>query len=391
MNELTILGSTGSIGKNTLAIVEKFPDRFKVRALTGKDNVERLSRQVQRFLPDLAVVYDKAGAERLKETLPARCHTDIMYGETGYAAAATHPDVDMVVSAMVGGAGLLPTMAAIRSGKDIALANKETLVMAGDLVMAAAREYNVRILPVDSEHSAIFQCIAGNRPTDLQKIFLTASGGPFLNREAVEFAAITVEDALAHPTWQMGSKISIDSATMMNKGLEVIEARHLFNISHKSIEVLVHPQSIIHSMVAFRDGSVIAQMGIPDMKGAICHALSYPERLPLGLDLPDFAAIGQLTFQHPDMVKFPCLALAYKACDIGGTMPAVLNAANEVAVSAFLERKIGFNQIVIFIEKIMNMHESVMAPQMEDILSADTWARDALKTLIAIPGGKATA
>ena len=391
MNELTILGSTGSIGKNTLAIVEKFPGRFKVRALTGKDNVERLSRQVQRFLPDLAVVYDKAGAERLKETLPARCHTDIMYGETGYAAAATHPDVRMVVSAMVGGAGLLPTMAAIRSGKDIALANKETLVMAGDLVMAAAREHNVRILPVDSEHSAIFQCIAGNRPTDLQKIFLTASGGPFLNRGAVEFATITVEDALAHPTWQMGSKISIDSATMMNKGLEVIEARHLFNISHKSIEVLVHPQSIIHSMVAFRDGSVIAQMGIPDMKGAICHALSYPERLPLGLDLPDFAAIGQLTFQHPDMVKFPCLALAYKACDIGGTMPAVLNAANEVAVSAFLERKIGFNQIVIFIEKIMNMHESVMAPQMEDILSADTWARDALKTLIAIPGGKATA
>ena len=391
MNELTILGSTGSIGKNTLAIVEKFPGRFKVRALTGKDNVEQLSRQVQRFLPDLAVVYDKAGAERLKKTLPVGCRTDIMYGETGYAAAATHPDVGMVVSAMVGGAGLLPTMSAIRSGKDIALANKETLVMAGDLVMSAAREHNVRILPVDSEHSAIFQCIAGNRPTDLQKIFLTASGGPFLNRGAVEFATITVEDALAHPTWQMGSKISIDSATMMNKGLEVIEARHLFNISHKSIEVLVHPQSIIHSMVAFRDGSVIAQMGIPDMKGAICHALSYPERLPLGLDLPDFAAIGQLTFQHPDMVKFPCLALAYKACDIGGTMPAVLNAANEVAVSAFLERKIGFNQIVIFIEKIMNMHESVMAPQMEDILSADTWARDALKTLIAIPGGKATA
>ena len=391
MIELSILGATGSIGKNTLEIVEKFPDRFKVRALTGKDNIELLSCQVLRFSPDMAVVYDQAGAEDLKRRLTGKCRTEVMHGDSGYVAAATHPNVDMVVSAMVGGAGLLPTMSAIRAGKDIALANKETLVMAGELVMSTARAHNVRILPVDSEHSAIFQCITGNRPKDLQKVFLTASGGPFLNRDILDFPAITVEDALAHPTWNMGSKISIDSATMMNKGLEVIEASRLFDISHKAIEVLVHPQSIVHSMVAFKDGSIMAQMGIPDMKGAICHALSHPERLPLGLDLPDFARMGQLTFQTPDMVKFPCLALAYRACEIGGTMPAVLNAANEVAVSGFLGRKIGFTQIAVLIDQVMARHVPVAATRLEAVLEADAWARSASQKLITISGGKATA
>lgn len=388
---LTILGATGSIGQNTLSIVDTFPDRFTVRALTGKNNLDLLARQIIRFSPDIAAVFDEHGAAGLEKRLPSGCRTEVRYGEDAYIAAATHPDVDMVVSAMVGGAGLLPTLAAIRAKKDIALANKETLVMAGDLVMAAARENNVRILPVDSEHSAVFQCIAGNRRTDLHKIFLTASGGPFLHRSKSDFASITVEDALAHPTWQMGSKISIDSATMMNKGLEVIEAGHLFDLPHESIEVLIHPQSIVHSMVAFRDGSVLAQMGIPDMKGAIAYALSHPERLPIGVDLPDFPGLGSLSFASPDMNKFSCLALAFKAGEAGGTMPAVLNAANEIAVSAFLERRIGFDQIAGLIEGTMAQHQPLMAPGIEDVLSADMWARKTAETLICKQKGKATA
>ena len=391
MTQLAILGATGSIGQNTLSIVDQFPDRFSVRALTGKDNLDLLAQQIVRFSPDIAAVFDENGAAALKEKLPGHCPTEIVYGPEGYIAAATHPDVGMVVSAMVGGAGLPPTLAAINAKKDIALANKEALVMAGALFMAAAAANNVRILPVDSEHSAIFQCIAGNRRVDLQKIFLTASGGPFLNCDASDFASIAVEDALAHPIWQMGSKITIDSATMMNKGLEVIEAMHLFGISHESIEVLVHPQSIVHSMAAFCDGSVIAQMGLPDMKGAIAHALSYPERLPIGVSPPDFAAIGELRFQSPDMEKFVCLALAYNACAIGGTMPVVLNASNEIAVSAFLDRKIGFNRIASLIAETMDRHESVMAPEMPDIMNADGWARETAQTLIANPGGSITA
>ncbi len=391
---LTILGATGSIGQNTLSIVDTFPDRFTVRALTGKNNLDLLARQIIRFSPDIAAVFDEDGAAGLEKRLPSGCRTEVLYGQDAYIAAATHPDVDMVVSAMVGGAGLLPTLAAIQAKKDIALANKETLVMAGDLVMAAARDNNVRILPVDSEHSAVFQCIAGNRRTDLQKIFLTASGGPFLHRSKSDFASITVEDALAHPTWQMGSKISIDSATMMNKGLEVIEAGHLFDLPHESIEVLIHPQSIVHSMVAFRDGSVIAQMGIPDMKGAIAYALSHPERLPIGVAVPDFPGLGSLSFASPDMGTFSCLALAFKAGEVGGTMPAVLNAANEIAVSAFLERRIGFDQIAGVIEGTMERHQPLMAPGIpgiKDILSADMWARKTAQTLICKPKGKATA
>lgn len=391
MKKLSILGATGSIGQNTLAIVEKFPDRFSVAALTGKTNLALLARQIDRFSPDVAAVFDENGAAELKSLLSSGCRTEVIHGEEAYIAAATHPAVDLVVSAMVGGAGLLPTVAAINAKKDIALANKETLVMAGDLVMEKAGENNVRILPVDSEHSAIFQCIAGNRRADLEKIFLTASGGPFLDRGRADFASITVEDALAHPTWQMGSKITIDSATMMNKGLEVIEAKHLFGVSHESIEVLIHPQSIIHSMVAFRDGTVIAQMGMPDMKGAIAHALAYPERLPIGIPLPDFPAIGNLSFRAPDLIKFQCLAIAFTACETGGTLPAVLNAANEIAVSAFLARHIGFDQIPGMIKETMDLHVPVMSPALNDILAADRWARDATKNRIYKPEGIATA
>ena len=377
MKNIAILGATGSIGRNTLAIAEMFPERFAVKALTAKDNIELLADQVQQFKPELVSVYDEAGANKLKQALPADVQTQIMTGDKGYEAAAAMDGVDIVVSAMVGGAGLLPTMAAIRAGKDLALANKETLVMAGDLVMSEAARSSVAIRPVDSEHSAIFQCISGNRREDLKKIILTASGGPFRNFPRERFPLITPKDALAHPTWEMGTKISIDSATLMNKGLEVIEAAHLFDVSHHSIEVVIHPQSIVHSMVSYKDGSVIAQMGIPDMKGAIAYALSGPERLQMQIPPPDFAHLGELTFEAPDMDAFPCLTLAYKACEAGGTMPAVLNAANEVAVDAFLREKIGFIQIPQVIAAVMDAHDPVASPVIEEILYADRWAREA--------------
>jgi 1-deoxy-D-xylulose-5-phosphate reductoisomerase len=288
----------------------------------------------------------------------------------------------MLLSAVVGAAGLEPTLAAIEAGKDVALANKETLVMAGPIVMRRAAQNHVRILPVDSEHSAIFQCLEGNRREDLEKIFLTASGGPFLNRDPETFAHITPEDALRHPNWQMGPKITIDSATLMNKGLEIIEARWLFDVDLSQIEVIVHPQSIVHSMVAYRDGSVLAQLGIPDMKTAIAYALAYPERLPLEQPLPEFAAAGGLTFQTPDLKRFPCLALACEACETGATMPAVLNAANEVAVGAFLDRTIAFRNIAETVRHTMARHRVVVEPTLETILAADAWARDTAKAIV---------
>lgn len=377
--KLAILGSTGSIGRNTLAVAKRFPERFAIRALTAKNNIDLLAAQVQHFCPEIAVVYDPADAAELKKKLGRKVSTKILHGEQGYLDAATHEGVDMVVSAMVGAAGLLPTLAAIEAKKDIALANKETLVMAGDLVMDKARTCGVRVLPVDSEHSAIFQCICGNRRKDVEKILLTASGGPFCNSPASEFARVKPDDALAHPTWQMGSKITIDSATLMNKGLEVIEAMHLFSLRVDQVEVVIHPQSIIHSMVAYCDGTVMAQMGLPDMQGAIAYALSYPQRLPLGLSSPDFPGIGKLTFQAPDLEKFACLALALEAGKTGGTMPAVLNAANEVTVAAFLEDRIGFDRISGMIGAVMQQYEPLMNPDLDTILAADAWARRAAR------------
>jgi 1-deoxy-D-xylulose-5-phosphate reductoisomerase len=381
--DLAVLGSTGSIGKNTLAVAERFAGRFCIRVLTARNNVELLAAQIEKFEPDLAAVYSKDEAVALEKLLSARgLKTRVIYGKQGYLDAASYGPVDMVVSAMVGAAGLLPTLAAIDAGKDIALANKETLVMAGSLVMERARQKDVRILPVDSEHSAIFQCLAGNRRKDVGKIILTASGGPFRNHPASEFCRITPKQALAHPTWQMGSKITIDSATLMNKGLEVIEAMHLFDLSADQVEVVIHPQSIIHSMVAFCDGTVMAQMGLPDMQGAIAYALSCPERLCLGLELPDFADIGQLTFHAPDLEKFACLGLAIKAGKQGGVLPAVLNAANEVAVSAFLEGKIGFDSIAPLIASAMESCSTKTDPDIETIIEADTWARNTAENLL---------
>ena len=375
MKHLSIFGSTGSIGTNTLNIVEMFPERFAIKALAAKTNATLLAEQIERFSPEIAVVFDEKVALELKNALPNNTSTEILCGEDGYRAAAEHPAVDMVVTAMVGAAGLMPTLAAIEAGKNIALANKETLVMAGGIVMERAAQRNVQILPIDSEHSAIFQCIAGNRNEDLDKILLTGSGGPFLKRPGDTFDTIKPEDALKHPTWQMGKKISIDSATLMNKGLEVIEAKWLFDVSLDRIEVVIHPQSVIHSMVSYQDGFVMAQLGIPDMKGAIAYALSYPERLALKQPSPDFKQISAFTFAQPDLEKFPCLALAFEACRKGGTLPAVLNAANEVAVDAFLNYRTPFVKIPNIIRNTMDKHAVIMNPALSDILEADGWAR----------------
>lgn len=376
MKSLAVLGSTGSIGTSTLKIVRKFPDDYKIKVLAAKQRVESLAEQVKMFLPEMAVVYDLAAVDRLKQLLPKDIKTEILFGPSAYEEAAAMPGVDMVVGAMVGAAGLAPILAAIEAGKDIALANKETLVMAGEIVTRAVKEKGVQLLPVDSEHSAIFQCLQGEHRAAVDKLIITASGGPFFKTPESLFASITPEQALKHPNWQMGAKITIDSATLMNKGLEVIEAKWLFQMPSEKIEVLVHPQSIIHSMVAFRDGSVMAQMGIPDMQQAIAYALSYPDRLALRQPLPDLAKLGALTFAPPDFERFPCLALAFEACNRGGTLPTVLNAANEVAVAAFLDHKISFPAIPRLIEETMADHSVNPSTELEQVLAADAWARE---------------
>ncbi len=385
MNSLSVLGSTGSIGCNVLKVVETFPRELTVQALAAKSNLELLARQIEQFRPAVAVVYDEKGAGELKELIGTHIDVEILHGDAGYMAAAAFDPVDITVTAMVGAAGLLPTLAAIDAGKTIALANKETLVMAGDLVMQLAMEKGVEILPIDSEHSAVFQCLQGESRDAVDKILLTASGGPFYSRSRTEFSKITLAEALNHPNWQMGKKITIDSATLMNKGLEVIEARCLFGVTRQMIDVIIHPQSIIHSMVAYHDGSVMAQLGIPDMKVAIAYALTYPNRLPLRQPLPSFDATQPLTFERPDLDKFPCLRLAFEACESGGNLPAVLNAANEVAVQAFLDQSIQFVDIPTVVERTMDAHSTFSSPELTDILEADRWARgyaqDAVKKI----------
>jgi len=383
MKSLALLGSTGSIGTSTLNIVRQFPDRFAIKTLTAKRNVQLLADQIQAFGPEMVAVYDHKAAEALQSLLPPSHGVEILHGPEGYRSAAVWTGVDMTIGAMVGAAGLAPILAAISAGKDVALANKETLVMAGALVIAAVKEKRTRLLPIDSEHSAIFQCLQGQRRQELEKILLTASGGPFLDCPAADFDRITPDRALRHPNWEMGAKITIDSATLMNKGLEVIEAKWLFDLSADQIEVIVHPQSIVHSMVAFCDGSILAQMGIPDMQQAISYALSYPERLPLEQPLPRLAEMGGLTFRQPDFRRFPCLGLAFDACRQGGTMPAVLNAANEVAVAAFLSKKIRFTGIAAVVDATMNVHNLIKDPALAEILDADAWARRVAQRTIA--------
>ncbi len=378
MKKIALLGSTGSIGASTLKVIRQFPHLFKVDVLAAHTSIDTLAEQIAEFLPQIAVVRDADVAQALELKIAGLSGSSprILWGKDGYREAAQWESVDMVVSAMVGAAGLLPTLAAIRAQKQVALANKETLVMAGAVVMAEAAAQGVTLMPIDSEHSAIFQCLEGNAPKDMEKILLTASGGPFRKTPADKFPAIVPEDALSHPTWDMGAKITIDSATLMNKGLEVMEAKWLFDVPQQAIEVVVHPQSIIHSMVAYKDGSVIAQLGVPDMMGAIAYALSHPDRLPLGQPVPDFPALGSLTFFEPDLDKFPCLALAQQACRDQQTYPAVLNAANEIAVQCFLDRHIPFPRIPQLIEECLAAHQAVSAPSLEDIIEADRWARD---------------
>jgi len=382
MKYLSILGSTGSIGTRALEIVRMHPDRFQVKALTAADNIGCFARQIDEFKPELVTVLNEKKALELSRSLKGPCRPQILFGEAGYCEAASYENSDMVILAMVGAVGLKPALCAIESKKQIALANKETLVMAGEIVMAKALENNVSILPVDSEHSAIFQCLKGNRKKELKTIFLTASGGPFRKRPFDTFKDISLTDALNHPTWNMGHKITIDSATLMNKGLEIIEAVHLFDISHEQIQVLVHPQSIVHSMVGYKDGTIMAQMGLPDMKGAISYALSEPERLDLDMGFPDFATLGSLTFENPDIQKFPSLLFAFEACKQKGTLPAVMNAANEVAVCAFLEKRIGFLDIFRIISITMEHHSRIDNPDLSVIIEADCWAREKAQSQI---------
>jgi 1-deoxy-D-xylulose-5-phosphate reductoisomerase len=375
VKNLSILGSTGSIGVSTLEIIAAHPEQFRVVALTAGYNLDLFQQQVRTFNPEIVSVVNADDAERLRQTLGADA-PEILSGVEGLIACASHPDVDMAVSAIVGAAGLVPTMAAIEAGKDIALANKETLVTAGSLVMNAIEKAGVKLYPVDSEHSAIFQSLEGHRERDVRRLILTASGGPFRDRNPDTFGEITLEDALAHPNWNMGRKITIDSATMMNKGLEVIEAHWLFNLPGEQIDVHIHPQSIVHSMVEYVDGSVIAQLGIPDMKTPIAYALSYPERLTLDLPPLDLCQLGKLTFQPPDLKQFPCLDLAYQALAEGGSAPAVLNAANEIVVGAFLDRRIGFTDIPDLIRATLDKHQVVSLNSIEEVLLVDRWARE---------------
>ncbi len=375
MKQLSILGSTGSIGVSTLEIVAAYPDRFNVVALTAGRNLELFAQQIRQFKPRIAAVAYPEDVPRLQQ-LCRGLQVEILGGSAGLSAAATATETEMVVAAIVGAAGLVPTAAAIRAGKDIALANKETLVTAGHLFMEMVAEYGVKLYPVDSEHSAIFQSIEGHRNDDISKIILTASGGPFLNTPAEKLASVTVRDALNHPNWSMGRKISIDSATMMNKGLEVIEARWLFDAPVEKIDVNIHPQSIIHSMVEYVDGCVIAQLGSPDMKAPIAYALSYPERIATGVKPLDLTVFSGLTFFKPDTDKFRCLSLAYRAINEGESMPAVMNAANEIAVEFFLEGRIGFLQIAQVIEETMDAHRSHDLKSIDEVLQADLWGRN---------------
>jgi 1-deoxy-D-xylulose-5-phosphate reductoisomerase len=383
MRRITILGSTGSVGRNALEVVSRHRDRFKVVVLTAGSNIDLLEEQMREFQPEVVAVADEAAAGKLRKRIGRRSASfRILSGHEGVEEAAGYRDTDFVLSAIVGAAGLVPTIAAIRSGKTIGLANKEALVMAGKIVTEEAKKYGVKILPVDSEHSAVFQCIEGHKTSDVRKIILTASGGPFVNRKMSELNTITPEDALKHPSWRMGKKITIDSATLMNKGLEMIEAHHLFGLLPERIEVLIHPQSIVHSMVAFNDGSCIAQLSLPDMKGPIAYALSYPERLVDVMQELDLHRIESLTFKKPNSRCFPCLSYAYMAIEHSGTMPSVLNAVNEVAVNAFLKGMIRFTDIPLVIRKTMDHHVVMPDTELDTIREADRWARKKAEEII---------
>ena len=374
MKRIIVLGSTGSIGTSTLDVVDRFPDRFSVAGLSAGQNAGLLLEQARRYRPGAVAIKDREAIPTLENALNP-LGIRVFGGPEGVLALVEETRADMMVNGLVGAVGLLPTLKAIERGMDVALANKESLVMAGALVMEKVRERGVRLLPVDSEHSAIWQCIAGNGSRAIRRLMLTGSGGPFVNWSEERMARITPRDALAHPTWKMGRKITVDCATMMNKGLEVIEAHWLFDVSPDQIQVVIHRQSIVHSLVEFVDGSTLAQLSPPDMRLPIQYALTYPERWPREAAPLDLAALGTLSFESPDPKRFPCLNLAYQALRTGGTMPAVLNAANEVAVQAFLEDRLPFTRIAEVNERTMTRHQVIVHPSLEEILEADRWAR----------------
>lgn len=375
---IALLGSTGSIGTQTLDVVAGFPKDFRITYLTGNTNTTLLLEQVRRFRPRGVVVFSESAVKEMKKNVPPG--TEVLSGEQGLLEIVQREDVDVVVSSLVGFAGLRPTIAAIQAKKRIALANKETLVVAGEIIMPLADKHRVDLLPVDSEHSAIFQCMAGELPNKVDKLILTASGGPFRTKSLEELKQVTLEQALKHPNWTMGNKITIDSATLMNKGLEVIEAHWLFGVPPERIDVVVHPQSIIHSMVEFVDGSVKAQLGIPDMKIPIQYALTYPSRSASRFPRVHFPSLGEMTFFEPDRERFPCLQLAFDAINEGGTIPAVMNAANEVAVAQFLQKKIGFLDIPRIIRSAMERHKNLANPSLEEIVEADRETRAVLQS-----------
>ncbi len=383
MKLISLLGSTGSIGTNTLRVTSALPNDFHVIGLSGGRNAGLLSRQVEEVCPEIVSCMDEKVSHELQSTLRQRgypmSHTSFVHGIEGNIAVSCHPQASMVVSAISGAAGLLPTYRALEAGKSIALANKETLVMAGQAMMQRARDKGVEILPVDSEHNAIHQCLRGGRKSEVRRLILTASGGPFRETPKEKLRSVTREQALNHPTWRMGKKITIDSATLMNKGLEVIEASWLFGVPPDDVHVAVHPQSVVHSMVEFVDGSILAQLGVTDMRLAIQYALTYPERWKSPLPYLNIHKLSRLDFHEPDLDKFKCLGLAFTAIRNGGTCPAVLNAANEVAVEAFLGGGIFFHQIPEVIESVMSAHTSGAATDLQSILSADSWAREEAK------------
>ena len=387
MKRLAILGSTGSIGKNALSVVQAHPGEFTVTGLAANTSVDLMEQQIRQFRPRLAALHDRDVASQLRERLKDLKSVEILSGKEGVLAIATMDEVDLIIEAIGGSAGLLPTLEAIKSGKDLAFVNKEVLVMCGSLVMRAVEEYGVRLLPVDSEISAILQCLSGcigdNQKHDqIHRLILTASGGPFRQTPLDQLHSVTPQQALKHPTWNMGNKITIHSATMMNKGLEVIEARWLFDIKASQIDVIIQPESIIHSMVEFVDGSFLAQLGVADMRVPIQYALTYPRHLPSPATHLNLAQIRALHFETVDFEKFPCLSHAYTATKIGGTLPTALSSADEVAVGAFLNEHIGFMDIPMVIETVMNQHDVVLQPNLNDILAADRWAKSTAHQLI---------
>ena len=380
MKNVVVLGSTGSIGRNALSVLSDFADRFSVFGLSANTNVSLLREQVKRFKPKKVAITDEESFHHFKEEKDV----EILFGLEGLKKLCSAPEADLVINALVGSVGLLPSFEAIGSGKDLAIANKETLVMAGGLLIQRAKEKDAKILPIDSEHSAILQCLLTGKKNEVKRLILTASGGPFLKKKKEDLRNVTVEEALSHPNWEMGKKITADSATLMNKGLEVIEAHWLFDMPVEKIKVLVHPQSIVHSMVEFVDGSLIAQMSIPDMRIPIQYALFYPERLPTNSKRLNLAATKSLTFEEPDREKFPCLGICYQALQMGGTAPAVLNAANEEAVKAFLEGKLPFVEIHEVVKQTLSQHKVAEKPALDDILNADKWSKEEANRIIGL-------